>query len=149
MNSNNTNDNKYKRVYTVGCFDWFHYGHENFLNKLKAKGDIVIVGIHDDNSLEKLKNLKDSEHQHIKERIHNVKSIVDIVYVIPDTDPTFWLKSVVLTEDNKENACFIRADDMPNFPGRDFVDSKMSLKFIKYTDGISSTQIRNKMKDDC
>ena len=45
----------YNTVYTVGCFDWFHKGHEILLNTLKTYGKKLIVGIHDDSSLEQLK----------------------------------------------------------------------------------------------
>jgi hypothetical protein len=37
----------------------------------------------------------------------------------------------------------MRADDMPNFPGRELVEKRISLEFVDYTKGISSTQKRN------
>lgn len=132
----------YDRVYTIGCFDWFHFGHEKLLNTLKTYGTQVIVGIHDDISFEQLKNLKPEEHQDIKTRMANAKKIVDIVYVVPDKDPTHFLNCVILDCDNKENACYIRGDDMPNFPGRELIESKISIKLLPYTKGVSSTQIR-------
>jgi len=135
----------FDRIYTVGCFDYFHYGHEKMFTKMKEMGKTIIVGIHDDDSIEKLKNLDSSSHQNIKVRMDNVKKHADIIYVIPDTDPTFFLKCIVLNEDNKENACFVRGDDMQNFPGKEFIDNKMEIKFLPYTHGISSTEIRNNL----
>ena len=140
------NSPKYERVYTVGCFDWFHFGHNNLLKKLRDSGKRVIVGIHDDASIEKLKNLLPEEHQPLNERMNNIKPFVDIVYVIPDTDPTFFIKSVISPDDNKDNACFIRGDDMPNFPGRKYLEDKISIEFVSYTSGISSTQIRKDIR---
>jgi cytidyltransferase-like protein len=137
---------QYDRVYTVGCFDWFHKGHDTLLKNLRSYGKTVIVGIHDDDSIEKLKKLKPHEHQTIKERMANIKEFADIVYVIPDKDPTFFLKCVVNDDDTKDNACFIRGDDMPNFPGREFIENKMSIKLLPYTQGVSSTEIRKNIK---
>ncbi len=136
---------RYERIYTVGCFDWFHFGHEQILKSLKSRCDTLIVGVHDDASIEQLKDLVPDKHQSIETRMGNVKQIADIVYVIPSVDPTFFLRCVLQDVDTKENACFIRANDMPNFPGREFVENRISVDFVPYTDGISSTMIRQEL----
>ena len=137
---------KYERIYTIGCFDQFHKGHEVLLTKMKSMGKEVIVGIHDDASLEQLKNLTRDEHNDIETRIANVREFADAVYVVPHKDPTFYLMCMIMENDNQDNACFVRANDMPNFPGREFVESKISLEFVEYTQGVSSTQIRAENK---
>lgn len=43
------------RVYTIGCFDLVHHGHLNLLRGLRQFGNIVCVGIHDDDSYQRLK----------------------------------------------------------------------------------------------
>jgi cytidyltransferase-like protein len=139
---------KYDKIYTIGCFDWFHHGHRILLENIKARCDTLIVGIHDDASLEQLKNLDKEMHQTINQRMENVKKYADIVYVIPDKNPTFFLKCVIQGTDNKENACYMRSNDMMNFPGRDLVESMISLEFTEYTDGVSSTQIRKTLKSN-
>ena len=71
---------KFERIYTVGCFDHFHYGHKILLQKMKEFGKTVIVGVHDDLSIEQLKNLKTTDHEDIQTRMQNVKQLVDVVY---------------------------------------------------------------------
>lgn len=42
-------------VFTNGCFDILHRGHITHLNRAKAFGDILIVGLNSDNSVRRLK----------------------------------------------------------------------------------------------
>lgn len=134
----------YDRIYTVGCFDYLHYGHKSLFSKMREMGKQIVVGIHDDASIEKLKNITKNDHQSLQIRMKNVRKFVDQVFVIPSTDPTIYLECMLLDSDNKNNACFIRADDMPDFPGRRFIESKISVQFLPYTPGVSSTLIRKK-----
>ena len=47
-------DNK-KIVFANGCFDILHVGHVRYLEQAKSLGDILIVGINDDESESQLK----------------------------------------------------------------------------------------------
>ena len=42
-------------VFTNGCFDLLHLGHIRYLEKAKSLGDILIVGINSDSSVQSLK----------------------------------------------------------------------------------------------
>ena len=133
---------KYKYVYTIGCFDQFHKGHNILLNKMKKEGEILIVGVHDDASIEKLKNLTPEVHNSIVNRMNNVKKIADIVYVISDTDPTDYIINIIFKDSNKDNSCYIRGDDMIDFPAKELVSKVMNIKYYPYTQGISATMLR-------
>ena len=135
----------YQRIFTVGCFDFFHYGHQNLFSKMKELGNKIIAGIHDDKSLEKLKNLKSNEHQPLEIRLTNVRKWANQVFVIPSTDPTLYLQCMGIDQETPETACFVRANDMPNFPGKEYVEIHMSIILVPYTQGISSTQIRKEL----
>jgi len=47
-----------KTVFTNGCFDILHAGHVRYLEKAKAAGDMLIVGVNSDSSVERLKGKK-------------------------------------------------------------------------------------------
>lgn len=42
-------------VFTNGCFDILHRGHITFLNRAKALGDVLLVGLNSDESVRRLK----------------------------------------------------------------------------------------------
>lgn len=44
-----------KIVFTNGCFDILHAGHVSYLNRAKAFGDILIIGVNSDDSIRRLK----------------------------------------------------------------------------------------------
>ncbi len=42
-------------VFTNGCFDILHVGHIRYLQKARAMGDLLVVGVNTDESVRKLK----------------------------------------------------------------------------------------------
>ena len=42
-------------VFTNGCFDILHRGHVTYLNRAKALGDVLVVGLNSDDSVRRLK----------------------------------------------------------------------------------------------
>jgi|EP00979_Chaetoceros_neogracilis_P002495 cytidyltransferase-like protein len=130
-----------RKVYTIGCFDLFHRGHQNALISLREFGYFIVAGIHDDASYYELK--KKHTIENLETRMKNVKPFVDQIYVIPSTDPELYLKSVVSEQDIETGSCcYARGDDMLNFPGRGWVESVMPVHFIPRTEACSSTLIR-------
>lgn len=45
-------------VFTNGCFDLLHIGHVRYLEKARALGDVLVVGVNSDSSVRKLKGAK-------------------------------------------------------------------------------------------
>jgi len=130
-----------RKVYTIGCFDLFHRGHQNVLMSLREFGAYLIVGIHDDESYFKLKNKYTIDN--LEARITNVKPFADQIYVIPSTDPLLYIKNMVSDQDIANGSCcYARGDDMLNFPSREWVESVMPVHFVPRTEGCSSTLIR-------
>lgn len=130
-----------RKVYTIGCFDLFHRGHQNVLLSLREFGAYIIVGIHDDNSYFQLKNKYAIDNLDV--RMKNVKPFADQIYVIPSTDPLKYTQSMVSDQDIANGSCcYARGDDMLNFPSREWVESVMPVHFVPRTESCSSTLIR-------
>ncbi|KAK8797192.1 hypothetical protein WA158_004402 [Blastocystis sp. Blastoise] len=129
------------KVYSIGCFDLFHRGHERLLKYLHEFGDYVVIGIHDDESYFKLK--KKYPIDSLDVRINNIKPYCDIIFVIPSTDPTLFIKAATAQQDiDNHCCCYVRGDDMINFPSRDWVEANMPVYMLPRSDGVSSTLIR-------
>mmetsp|Transcript_10276 Transcript_10276/g.20574 ORF Transcript_10276/g.20574 Transcript_10276/m.20574 type:complete len:437 (-) Transcript_10276:298-1608(-) len=130
-----------RKVYTIGCFDLFHRGHQNVLMALREFGYFIVAGIHDDESYFKLKNKYTVDN--LETRMKNVKPFVDQLYVIPSTSPTPYLKAMVSEQDIETGSCcYARGDDMLQFPGREWVESVMPVHFVPRTENCSSTLLR-------
>ena len=46
---------QHKIVFTNGCFDILHAGHLNYLEKARSLGDVLVVGVNSDESVQRLK----------------------------------------------------------------------------------------------
>ena len=79
-------DNK-KVVFTNGCFDIIHAGHIDYLNKAKALGDVLIVGLNTDDSVKRIKGDKKPiiNQDERAEIISNIKPVDYVVFFDEDT----------------------------------------------------------------
>ncbi len=79
-------DNK-KVVFTNGCFDIIHAGHIDYLNKAKALGDVLIVGLNSDDSVKRIKGDKRPiiNQDERAEIISNLKPVDYVVFFDEDT----------------------------------------------------------------
>jgi cytidyltransferase-like protein len=48
-------DNRRRVVFTNGCFDLLHPGHVRLLERARALGDVLVVGLNSDRSLQEFK----------------------------------------------------------------------------------------------
>ena len=76
-----------KVVFTNGVFDLIHAGHVDYLSKAKVLGDVLIVGLNTDESVESIKGnkrpiLKQDERAFI---ISNLKPVDHVVFFEEDT----------------------------------------------------------------
>jgi len=70
-----------KIVFTNGCFDILHYGHVQYLEKAKSKGDVLVVGLNSDSSVKKIKD-KGRPVVSEKDRAKVLAGLASVDYVV-------------------------------------------------------------------
>ena len=125
------------RVYADMAADLFHYGHMAFLEKARALGDYLLVGIHSDEALESYKR------EHIltmQERVASVTGCRWVDEVIPNAPLAIdvdWIEKhdihIVAHGDDSSQEDQARYYKIPIEKG--------IFRTLPYTKGISSTDI--------
>lgn len=124
--------------YLSGTFDLFHIGHLNLLRRAKAYCDYLVVGVHKDAS-----HKGKSTFISFEERCEIVKSIKYVDKVIPSEkeDCDVFLKGIV-----KYDYLFVGSDykgtERFNHYERIFADKGVEIVYFPYTQGTSSSQLR-------
>lgn len=77
-----------KIVFTNGCFDLLHVGHTRYLQRAKELGDILVVAVNSDSSLQQIKGDKRPINPQ-DERAEVLASLgcVDYVVIFDEPDP--------------------------------------------------------------
>ena len=138
---------KYKVGYTTGVFDMFHIGHLNILKRAKEQCDFLIVGVSTDEVVEKNKNK--TPIIPFDERVAIVGSIKYVDFVIPQDDYGIEGKLKVVKE-NAIDVVFVGSDwqgtDKWNKFEEELANINCRVVYLPHTDGISSTESRNKIR---
>ena len=131
-------------VLTNGCFDLLHVGHIKLLSASKQLGDVLVVAIDDDASVEKLKGpgrpvIKAAERLRIISALDSVDYVVvfasDQLSQLIET-----LRPAVLTKGSNYAADTVLGRDIvERFGGR--------VEIVPVTEDISATHIINSIKN--
>tara|TARA_B110000438_G_C15712665_1_gene606034 strand:+ start:250 stop:711 length:462 start_codon:yes stop_codon:yes gene_type:complete len=82
-------------VFTNGCFDLLHRGHENLLIAAKSKGDILIVGLNSDSSVRQLKgNSRPIESQNIRAKKLSKLEVVNGICIFKSKTPKDLIQTI-------------------------------------------------------
>ena len=127
------------KVITYGTYDLLHYGHKRLLERAKALGDYLIVGVTADN-FDKNRG-KINVQQSLMERIEGVKA-------------TGLADEIIIEEYEGQKIDDIRRYDIDIFTvgsdwvGKfDYLNEYCKVVYLPRTEGVSSTQVRsNKRK---
>lgn len=127
-----------KKVITYGTFDLFHVGHLQILKRAKELGDYLVVAVSSD-KFNSLKGKKCVIPDY--ERMEIVKAIRYVDEVILEES---WEQKI---DDVKKHNIdvFVMGDD---WTGKfDYLKEYCEVVYLPRTDGISTTQIKNEVKE--
>ena len=131
--------------YTTGVYDMFHIGHLNVIRKAKEQCDYLIVGISTDELVEKEKHKMPVIPY--EERVAIVSALKYVDQVVPQSD----IDKVAAWKRYHFNKMFV-GSDWEGTPQRkayeeEFRPLGVSVIYLPYTDGISSTKLTSVIKD--
>jgi len=89
----------FEYIFTIGCFDKLHKGHIKLLENIQKYTKKIIVGLHDNNSIEKLKNISDIDSY--VNRKKNLEKYAFDIFMINDVDPTKAMQEYIIKHFNE------------------------------------------------
>ncbi|MBE7090710.1 MAG: glycerol-3-phosphate cytidylyltransferase [Clostridiales bacterium] len=138
---------KYKIGYTCGVFDLFHVGHLNLLERCKSYCDFLVVGVCNDDYVRNVKGKEPVIEERDRVRILRALKCVDkaeLVDIATTNDKMLALKrfnfDVLFSGDDwKGTPRYLQTE-------ADFAPLGVSIEYLPYTQGVSTTDIKQKMK---
>ena len=133
-------------VFTNGCFDLLHVGHVQTLEAAARLGDVLVVGVNDDESVRRLKG-DGRPLQPVEDRAELLASLapVDYVVVFSDADP-----SALLGELQPEVHCKGADYAPPNgkpMPERQVVEGYGGrIEYLPLVEGRSTTELAARLR---
>lgn len=122
-----------KVIITYGTFDLFHVGHLKLLNRLRAMGDSLIVGVSTDEF-----NLEKGKKSIIRfnDRFDIVSNLKCVSLAIPET---CWEQKIDDIKKYDVSVFAMGSDWLGKF---DFLRQYCEVVYVDRTKGISSTEIK-------
>ena len=134
--------------YTCGVYDLFHVGHLNLFERCKAQCDYLIVGVCDDEYVEKYKNKKSVISE--KDRLRIVKALkcVDDAVIINSEET---VDKMLIRQKIKYDKLFVGSDWKGTYRFNETIKQfqenniDVEIVFFPYTQGVSTSQIREEL----
>lgn len=144
-----------KVVMTAAVMDLCHKGHLNLLREMRKEAGeqgAVIVIIHDDKSIYETKGK--IPIQNLEQRVKNIEitGLADMVLTCSDYESLkkkiFFLHNLINGYAYGTEPLWMRGNDWDRFPCIEVLEElRIPIKMIQYTDGVSSTFIRETLED--
>lgn len=130
-------------VFTNGCFDLLHLGHIDYLEKSRALGNKLVIGLNSDSSVRRIKGEeRPLNNEYSRARILAALSFVDAVVFFSEDTPKELISQLlpnILVKGNDYLA--------ENIVGADIVKANGGrVETISLVDGYSTTNIVEKIK---
>lgn len=131
------NGKKVKIGYLSGTFDLFHVGHLNLLRRAKSQCDYLIVGVHGSGAWKgKETFIPLEERKAILAACKYVNKVVDSCIEDSEAWVLWHFDCLFVGSDYKGTERFKRYEEY-------FADKGVEIIYLPYTQGTSSTQVRN------
>lgn len=125
-------------VFTNGCFDIVHLGHIDYLEKARALGDKLILGLNTDASVNRLKGpFRPVVNEYARARLIAALAFVDLVTLFDEPTPLELIEAV-------RPDILVKGDDyvVANIVGAEFVSQHGgSVETIPLVKGYSTTAL--------
>ena len=137
-------DNRKKIVFTNGCFDILHRGHVEYLRSAKLLGDVLIIGLNSNESVQRLKG-NPRPYQDEKDRaiILDALEAVDLVAIFEEDTPfelICELKPDILVKGGDYNFhSVVGASEVESWGG--------TVKIIPFLKGYGTSKLIEKIID--
>jgi len=134
-----------KIVATNGCFDILHAGHVSYLELARELGDILVVGINDDETVRDLKGVG-RPINHIEDRVKILSSIryVDLVVIFHEISASRFLE--VIKPDVYVKGGDYSLDDLPECEQAVLEENVLDIQILPELTGRSTTNIIQRIK---
>ena len=130
--------------YTTGCYDMFHIGHLNILRRAKEMCDFLVVGVTTDDLCFQRKHKYQIINEQQRMQIISAVRYVDKVVLQSDMD------KLAAVERENADIVFVGSDwkgtQAWDEYEREFATVGCRVVYLKHTDGISSTLLRQKIE---
>lgn len=125
-------------VFTNGCFDILHAGHVTYLSRARSFGDLLVLGLNSDRSIQAIKGEKRPVVvQEQRACVMAALTCVDHVVIFDEPDPGALIESVI-------PQVLVKGADWPEdqIIGADFVRKNGGrVERIAFEQDISTTRI--------
>lgn len=130
-------------AFTNGCFDILHFGHVSYLNAAKRNNRILVVGLNSDESVKRLKGPDRPVNREMNRAgvLAGLES-VDFVVIFKEDTPEHLIAQL-------QPDVLIKGADWKGktVAGADTVKARGGkVEFIKYLDGLSTSNILKSIK---
>lgn len=124
-----------------GCFDLFHIGHLNILEKCKQECDYLIVGVCNDTYIKFHKNRNAIINETDRLRIIKALKVVDAAFIV---DETIIKDRLAFCKEHNVSIVFDGSDWKGNVKYENLKKNGIEVIFFPYTQGISTSELIKK-----
>lgn len=130
-------------VFTNGCFDLLHRGHVEYLERARALGDVLVVGVNSDDSVRRLKGegrpvVPEGDRAAVLSALRSVDAVT-----LFDEDTPLELIAALLPN------VLVKGGDysLDDIVGREVIEEAGGeVRVIPFVEGFSSTRTLDRLK---